>query len=80
MYTADELKPKRYPENKPSEDGEYWCHHHILDYWKPLNWDGCWTYFDEYEQETVLCMWVDYFIPYRLDEPLSDTDELESED
>lgn len=72
--TADELKPKRYPDEKPSEDGLYWCHHHTLEYWKQLTWSAdVWTYFSEYEQASVFCLWVDWFIPYRLDEP----DELE---
>ena len=52
-YTADELKPLAYPENKPEQDGEYWCHvgtDHIHaiehDSWAVMRWG-----WDEYNKK-----------------------------
>jgi len=64
----EELKPLAYPVNKP-DNGWYMVHSKDTDKWGRTNycrdtirfWDG----------------YIDQFIPYRLDEPVSDTDELE---
>lgn len=80
MYTADELKPKRYPENKPEQDGEYWCHvgtDHIHaiehDSWEVMRWG--WDEYNKKNDWNGYRILIDYFIPYRLDEP----DELETQ-
>jgi Pyruvate/2-oxoacid:ferredoxin oxidoreductase delta subunit len=52
-----ELKPLAYPQNKPSEDGEYWCHNKERDAWYSLRWDRSHSWNSN----------IDYFIPYRLD-------------
>ena len=79
-YTADELKPLAYPENKPEQDGEYWCHtDHIHaiehDSWEVMRWG--WDEYNKKNDWNGYRILIDYFIPYRLDEPVSDTDELE---
>jgi hypothetical protein len=62
-----ELKFLAYPQNKPKEAGLYLVHYKPADDWGDIYYpdDNIW---DEH---------IDYFIPYRLDEPVSDTDELD---
>jgi hypothetical protein len=77
-----EVKPVEYPANKPSEDGKYICHikYWLVDgyalplpeEWMIVGWDG-----DDWE---CVRKRVDYFIPIRLDEPVRDTNKLESEE
>ena len=65
-YTAEQIMPKRYPENKPSEEGKYIAHNARSDEWITRLWkinNPWWNY-------------IDWFIPYRL-APVSNTDELE---
>jgi hypothetical protein len=68
----DEVKPLAYPENKPG-DGYYIAHLEDGDIWTVLEYKERWRY--------IMCTgWgdagIDYFIPIRLDEPVSDTDKL----
>jgi hypothetical protein len=56
----EELKPLKYPENKPSEDGLYVCHFINSDTW------GCYYYQENCGGFTHSDGLVDYFIPYRL--------------
>jgi len=70
----EELRFLAYPENKPEQDGEYWVHNKVHDKWDVHFWSG------NYFTNLVSAYWdnlFDYFIPYRLDEPVSDTDELD---
>jgi len=78
----DEVKPLAYPAHKPSEDGKYICHIKywivegyalpLPEEWMIVGWDG-----DDWE---CVRKRVDYFIPIRLDEPVRDTNKLESEE
>jgi hypothetical protein len=54
-----ELKPLKYPENKPEQDGMYMVHDVNRDIWTEAIWDG-----------DMLSVWssnVTHFIPIRLD-------------
>lgn len=66
MYTAEQIKPKRYPDEKPKEAGLYFVHLPDDDEW--VKW--------QYETNTSDFLFtshnhhwqcVDYFIPVRLD-------------
>jgi hypothetical protein len=67
----DEVKPLAYPENKPSDDGQYVIHDKNRDVWDTAIWND--------EMDHVWDANVDYFIPISLDESVSDTDELGDE-
>ncbi len=42
MYTKEQLMPKRYPENRPSVNGTYWCRNLEFKYWIDyLSNDSC---------------------------------------
>lgn len=69
----DELKPLSYPEYKPSKSGWYWVYNQALDKWKLSFWS------DEIHNYWYAVI-VDYFIPYRLDEPSSNPCELKEDD
>lgn len=58
-YPPYELKPLKYPQNKPSEDGSYMCHNKLNDEWFVHTWNGR----DSFSWREV----TDYFIPCRLD-------------
>ena len=64
----EELKPLKYPENRPSKHGAYICHTTIdgrYDIWKILNYDGAW--FIKFSDCIVSADHdVDWFINYRL--------------
>ncbi len=50
MYTKEQLMPKRYPENKPSQNGEYIAHNRLDDSWKICVWIDAveWTAYIDY--------------------------------
>lgn len=80
MYKAEDLMPKRYPENTPKENGEYICYIEkwvmptmiLPDECLVIRWDG--TNWNQARQR------VRWFIPIRLDEPLGNSEQLESEE
>ena len=61
----EELKPLKYPENRPSEDGCYWVHISISDSWYQWIWNDNFRYI-------MRCGWgdpqedPDWFIPHRI--------------
>jgi hypothetical protein len=62
MYKREDLMPKRYPQEKPSEKGHYIVLDRMTDTWREYLWDSssrcCVT---EWELD------VEWFIPIRLD-------------
>ena len=60
----EELKPLKYPENRPDKNGWYLVHNKHHDKWDKHYWGGCFG-------DLVVAYWdnlFDYFIPYRLEE------------
>ena len=51
MYTAEQIKPKRYPENKPAENGWYWAYPDHLGEW------GAYTYPANYPWNSRPIVW-----------------------
>ena len=79
---SDYIEPLRYPENKPSEEGWYIAYDEELTDWGKYFYSNVlgWVMNPAESLNAITIVCVKWFFPDRLDEPVGNPDELESED
>ena len=57
MYTAEQLMPKRYPENRPIKNSSYWCFSNNFDMW--VLYFSCRGCFDGLHENELIKWFID---------------------